>query len=77
MLFWRSEARRRSYDMSTKTFDAVKFMRQMREKMNTDMRDMRFEEQREYIEQHASKVRVELEAGHGTARSRAEVAAQR
>jgi hypothetical protein len=47
--------------METKKFDAVQFMRQVRDKMGADMRDMSFEEQRAYIEQHASKVRRELE----------------
>lgn len=61
--------------MENKKFDAVQFMRQARDKMNADMRDMSFEEQREYIEQRASKVRGELESRHETARSRGDVAA--
>jgi hypothetical protein len=48
--------------METKKFDAVQFMRQVRDKMSADMRGMSFEEQRAYIEQHASKVRRDLEA---------------
>jgi hypothetical protein len=44
------------------SFDAVRFMRQARDKMSADMREMSFEEQRAYIEQHASKVRQELVA---------------
>jgi hypothetical protein len=47
--------------MQNKTFDAVQFMRQVRDKMSADMRDMSLEEQQAYIEQHASKVRRELE----------------
>lgn len=47
--------------MATKKFDAVQFMRQARDKMSADMREMSFEEQRAYIEQHASKVRRDLE----------------
>ena len=47
--------------METKTFDAVQFMRQVRDKMGADMSDMSFEEQKAYIEQHASKVRRDLE----------------
>ena len=61
--------------MENKKFDAVQFMRQVRDKMNADLRDMRFEEQREYIEQRASKVRGELKPRHETARSRGEGAA--
>ena len=48
--------------METKKFDAVQFMRQARDKMSADMRGMSFEEQRAYIEQHASKVRRDIEA---------------
>jgi hypothetical protein len=50
--------------MKNKKFDAVQFMRQVRDKMSTEMRNMSFEEQRAYIEQHASKVRQELESRH-------------
>lgn len=52
--------------MKNKKFDAVQFMRQVRDKMNADMRDMTFEEQRAYIEKHASKVNAELESQHET-----------
>jgi hypothetical protein len=45
---------------NNREFDSVRFMRQVRDKMSADMRDMSFEEQRLYIEQHASKVRREL-----------------
>ena len=48
--------------MENKEFDAVQFMRQVRDKMSAEMRDMSFEQQRAYIEQHALKVRQELEA---------------
>lgn len=54
--------------MESKTFDAVQFMRQVREKMDAEMRDLSFEEQRAYIERHASEVRKAL-------RSRREAAA--
>ncbi|HEX3528239.1 MAG TPA: hypothetical protein VH988_14350 [Thermoanaerobaculia bacterium] len=47
--------------MKTKEFDAVQFMRQARDKMTTEMAGMTFAEQRAYIEQHASKVRQNLE----------------
>lgn len=47
--------------MKTKEFNAVQFMRQARDKMTTEMVGMTFEEQRSYIEQHASKVRQNLE----------------
>ena len=47
--------------MKTKKFDAVQFMRQARDKMTTEMAGMTFEEQRAYIEQHAAKVRQNLE----------------
>jgi hypothetical protein len=50
--------------MKAKKFDAVQFMRQVRDKMSADMQDMTFEEQRIYIEQHASKVREELGLRH-------------
>jgi hypothetical protein len=46
--------------MKAKEFDAVQYMRQARDKMSADMRDMSFEEQRAYVEQHAAKVRREL-----------------
>jgi hypothetical protein len=52
--------------MKAKKFDAVQFMRQVRDKMSADMRDMTFEEQRIYIEQHASRVREELGWRHET-----------
>lgn len=48
--------------MKDDRFDAVQFMRQVREKMAADMRGMTFEEQRVYIAQHAAKVRRELES---------------
>jgi hypothetical protein len=48
--------------METKKFDAVQFMRQVRDKMGEDMRGMSFEEQRAYIERHASKLREDLAA---------------
>lgn len=51
--------------MSNKRFDAVQFMRQARDKMSADMKDMSFKEQRTYIEQRASKVRKELESRQG------------
>ncbi len=53
--------------MKNKKFDAVQFMRQARDKMNANMRDMSFEEQRAYIEQLASKLRQELKSKHETA----------
>jgi hypothetical protein len=52
--------------MKNKEFDAVRFMRQVRDKMSVEMRDMTFEEQRAYIEQHASKVRQDLESRRET-----------
>ena len=52
--------------MKAKEFDAVQFMRQVRDKMSADMRDMTLEEQKRYIEQRASKVRQELESRHET-----------
>jgi hypothetical protein len=48
--------------MENKKFDAVQFMRDVRNRMSADMRDMTFEEQRAYIELHASKVRKELKS---------------
>lgn len=43
--------------MKSKEFDAVQFMRQVREKITSEMRDMSFEEQKAYIERHAAEVR--------------------
>jgi hypothetical protein len=54
----------------TKKFDAVQFMRETRDKMNAEMRDMSFEEQRSYIEQRAAKVREELVLRHETTAAR-------
>jgi hypothetical protein len=48
--------------MKNDKFDAVQFMRQVRDKMTEEMRAMSFEEQQAYIEQRASKVRRELES---------------
>lgn len=48
--------------MKNKSFDAVQFMRKVRDKMSEEMRDLSFEEQQQYIEQRASKVRRELES---------------
>lgn len=48
--------------MKTKKLDAVELMRQAREKMDAEMRGMTFPEQRAYIEEHAAKVRREIEA---------------
>jgi len=50
--------------MENKKFDAVRFMRQVRDEMNGDMRKMSFEEQRAYIEKRASKVRREIKPQH-------------
>ena len=50
-----------------RVFDAVQFMRQVRDNMSAEMRDMSLAEQQAYIEQHASKVRRELASRHETA----------
>lgn len=50
--------------MASKRFDAVQFMRRVRDKMSSEMQGMSFEEQKAYIEQHASKLRRELELEH-------------
>jgi hypothetical protein len=47
--------------MESKTSDAVQFMRQAREKIDEEMRDMSFEEQRAYIEQHRTEVQRVLQ----------------
>jgi len=47
--------------MESKEFDAVQFMRQARDKMTQEMLGMTFDEQRAYIEKHASTVRQNLE----------------
>ena len=46
--------------MKNKKFDAVQFMRQTRDEMSAEMRGMSFQEQKAYIERHASKVRREI-----------------
>ena len=46
---------------SEKKFDAVQLMREIRDRMSADMKDMSFEEKRAYIEKHASSVREELQ----------------
>jgi hypothetical protein len=53
--------------MESKNFDAVQFMRQVRDRMGSDMQGMSFEEQKAYIEQRASKVRSELKLEDETA----------
>jgi hypothetical protein len=50
--------------MKDEKFDAVRFMRQVRDKMGKDMCDMSFEEQRAYIDQHAATIRRELASRH-------------
>ncbi|HSS47693.1 MAG TPA: hypothetical protein VLX28_01985 [Thermoanaerobaculia bacterium] len=55
--------------MQNKSFDAVQFMRQARDKMSAEMRDMSLEEQQAYIERHAAKVRRELGSQKATAKS--------
>lgn len=50
--------------MENKKFDAVQLMREVRDKMSSEMRDMSFEEQRAYIERRASKIRRELKSRH-------------
>lgn len=44
----------------TKEFDAVKMMRDMRDKISRDILDLSFEEQRAYYHEHASEVRNRL-----------------
>jgi hypothetical protein len=46
--------------MENKKFDAVQLMRQVRDKMTSDLQAMSFEEQRDYIERHATRVREDL-----------------
>lgn len=61
-LSWKSAARGRSCPMKKpETFDAVRFMRQARDRMSAAMSDMSFEEQRAYIEERAAKLRRELD----------------
>lgn len=50
--------------MKNETFDAVQFMRQVRERMSSEMQGLSFEEQKKYIAQHAEKLCRELEAQH-------------
>ncbi len=46
--------------MSDKRFDAVAFMRQVRDKMSAETKDMSLDEVTAYIEERAEKVRREL-----------------
>ena len=48
---------------SEKKFDAVQLMREIRDRMSADMKDMSYEEKKAYIERHASPVREELQTG--------------
>jgi hypothetical protein len=57
--------------MENKKLDAVQLMRQLRDKMSAEMRDMSFEEQRDYIEQHASQVRQDLKLRQEAAATKA------
>jgi hypothetical protein len=43
-----------------KSFDAVQMMREIRSQITQETQDMSFEEQREYFERHAARVRQEL-----------------
>lgn len=47
--------------MKDEKFDAVQLMRQIRDQMGADLRDMSFDEQQAYIKKKAEKVRQELE----------------
>lgn len=47
-----------------KEFDAVRLMRDVRDKMSVDMKDMSYEEKRKYIERRAVVVRQELRSKH-------------
>ena len=45
-----------------KEFDAVKMMRDARDQISRDIRDMSFEEQAAYFREHAEQARKKLEA---------------
>ncbi len=44
------------------SFDAVEWMRDIRDRMSEEMRDMSFEEQKLYIERHAEEMRKKLDS---------------
>lgn len=49
-------------DEKKKEFDAVKMMRDARDQISHDIRDMNFEEQAAYFREHAEHARRKLEA---------------
>lgn len=44
----------------TKTFDAVRFMREARDRIHQEVENLSFEEQLAYLERRAAKVRRDL-----------------
>jgi len=46
----------------TKDFDAVKMMREARDKISREIKDMSFEEQRAYFKAHALEARDKLKS---------------
>jgi hypothetical protein len=49
--------------MKTKSFDAVQFMREVRDRMSADMQGMSFEEMKVYIEAARHDARYRASAG--------------
>ena len=43
-----------------KDFDAVRMMREIRDRMSADMKELSYEEQVQYIEKRANPIREEL-----------------
>lgn len=48
-------------DTRTKDFDAVKMMREARDRISREIRGMSFEEQAAYLERRAAQTRTKLE----------------
>lgn len=46
----------------TKDFDAVQMMREARDRISRDIKDMSFEEQRVYFRNHAQRARKKLKS---------------
>lgn len=46
----------------TKDFDAVEMMREARDRISRDIKDMSFEEQRVYFRKHAEQTRKRLKS---------------
>lgn len=50
-------------EATTKKFDAVKMMRDIRNKIDKDIQGMTFEQEKEYFKKGAEKLKQQLESG--------------